>query len=212
MKDLSVARERNRLARELHDSVTQTIFSMTLTTQSARLLLKKDPPRVTVQLDRLDQLAHNAQNEMHQLINQLSPVKPGAKGLAAQLRDHIQQRFLPESLSVSLEVIGEKPLKKAEEQNLFRIVQEALNNTVKHTSSNKVFIRLHLEEPFWVEVEDEGQGFDPDKLANRSGVGLSSMRERAEGIGWKLKVQSSPGKGTIVRVEKGSHKRGKNHG
>jgi signal transduction histidine kinase len=212
VKGLSVARERNRLARELHDSVTQTIFSMTLTTQSARLLLKKDPLRVNEQLERLNQLALNVQNEMHQLINQLSPMKYGRKGLAAQLREHIQNRYLPEYLSVSLEVTGEKPLKLAEEQNLFRIVQEALNNTVKHTKSNNAFVRLHLDEPFWVEVEDQGQGFDLTKHDDRPGVGLASMRERAEGIGWKLSIRSSPGKGTIVTVEKGLHQRGKKHG
>lgn len=212
VKELSVARERNRLARELHDSVTQTIFSMTLTTQSALLLLKKDPPRVNGQLERLNQLASNAQNEMHQLINQLSPLKYKTKGLAGQLREHIRSSNLPDTLSVSLEVTGGKLLRPVEEQSLFRIIQEALNNIVKHTASEKAAIRLHLKDPIWVEVEDQGTGFEPTKLPTRSGVGLASMLERAEGIGWKLSIQSSVGTGTIVRIEKGSHRRGKKYG
>jgi len=199
---LAVARERHRLARELHDSVTQTIFSMTLTTQSAALLLDRDPGRVGAQLDRLSQLAQSALSEMRVLISELRPEKVGKGGLALALRRHLADCHLPENLAVSLEVKGDQSLDPAEEQSLFRIAQEALNNIVKHAQASQAQIRLHLAEPFWIEVQDQGQGFDLQRARNSGRVGLVSMGERAAEIGWRLQVITSPGAGTRVRVEK----------
>ena len=205
LERLAVTRERHRLARELHDSVTQTIFSMTLTTQSAMLLLDRDPGRVGAQFDRLTQLAKSALSEMHMLISELRPEKVAEGGLIAALRRHLADRPLPENLLVSLEVEGD-PLARltpAAEQGLFRIAQEALNNIVKHARASQACIRLHLAEPpWWIEIDDNGQGFDLRQARNGSRVGLVSMRERAAEIGWDLQITTSPGVGTCVRVEK----------
>lgn len=214
LEQLAVARERNHLARELHDSVTQTIFSMTLTTQSALLLLERDPGQVQVQLDRLNELAQSALSEMQVLISKLRPEKVAAGGLAAALRRHLAERHLPEGLSVALEVEGD-PLARlapAEEQGLYRIVQEALNNIVKHAGASQAHIRLHLAEPFCMEIEDNGQGFDLQQVEqgrDKAGrqVGLVSMGERAAEIGWNLQVITTPGAGARIRVEKPSEGR-----
>jgi signal transduction histidine kinase len=202
LEQLAAARERHRLARELHDSVTQTIFSMTLTTQSALLLLERAPDRVGAQLERLNELAQSALAEMHVLISRLRPEKIAAGGLVAALRQHLADRHLPENLSVSLQVEGDQPLAPAEEQSLFRIAQEALNNIVKHAQASQARIRLHLTEPFWMEIEDQGQGFDLPRARNSGRVGLVSMHERAAEIGWKLQVSTVPGAGTRIRVDK----------
>ena len=205
LERLAVTRERHRLARELHDSVTQTIFSMTLTTQSAVLLLDRDPGRVGAQLDRLTQLAQSALSEMRVLISELRPEKVAEGGLAAALRRHLADRPLPESLLVSLEVEGDPlaRLSPAEEQGLFRIAQEALNNIVKHAQASQACIRLHLAEPpWWIEIQDQGQGFDLRQARDGGRVGLISMGERAAEIGWNLHVITSPGAGTRIRVEK----------
>lgn len=208
LEQLAVARERQHLARELHDSVTQTIFSMTLTTQSALLLLERDPGRVGAQLDRLSDLAHSALTEMRVLISELRPEKVAAGGLAAALRRHLADRHLPETLAVSLEIEGDRPLGPSEELGLFRIAQEALNNIVKHAQASQAHIRLHLAEPFWMEIEDQGRGFDlqqgQDSARAGGRVGLVSMGERAAEIGWSIQVITSPGAGTCVRVEKPS--------
>ena len=208
LEQLAVARERHRLARELHDSVTQTIFSMTLTTESALLLLDRDLNQVGAQLDRLNDLAHSALSEMHVLISELRPEKVAEGGLAAALRRHLADRHLPEGLAVSLEVEGNQPLEPVEEQGLFRIAQEALNNVVKHAQASQAYIRLHLVEPFWMEIEDQGRGFDlhqaQDSARVGGQVGLVSMDERATEIGWSLQVITSPGTGTCIRVEKPS--------
>jgi signal transduction histidine kinase len=202
LEKLAVARERNRLARDLHDSVTQTVFSMTLTTQSASLLLERDSDRVEAQLDRLSQLARNALAEMQLLITELRPEETARGGLAATLRRYLADGRFSENLSVSLEVQGEQPVRPAEEQGLFHIVQEALNNIVKHAQASKARVRLHLSEPMWIEIEDWGQGFDLQQAQSSGRVGLLSMRERAAEIGWGLQIVTSTGAGTRVRVEK----------
>jgi signal transduction histidine kinase len=209
LEQLAVTRERHRLARELHDSVTQTIFSMTLTTQSALLLLasRRDPSQVGAQIDRLNQLAASALAEMRVLISELRPEKVAEGGLVAALRRHLADHRVSESLAVSLEVEGDQPLSPTEEQGLFRIAQEALNNIVKHAQATEACIRVHLTEPLWMEIQDQGQGFDLERARDSGHVGLSSMGERAAEIGWDLRIITTPGAGTCVRVEKTSEAR-----
>lgn len=201
-EQLAAGRERQRLARELHDSVTQTIFSMTLTTQSALLLLDKDPAQVTGQLDRLDQLAQSAMVEMQELISRLAPQAVSGGGLVNALQHHIEERRRMNNLEVTFEVSGSGILAPIEEAGLFRIAQEALNNVVKHAGVMQSAIRLNLSEPAWMEIEDNGTGFDPQQIPSGR-LGLSGMRERAAEISWNLHVESSPGAGTYIRVERG---------
>ena len=202
LEQLAVARERNRLARDLHDSVTQTVFSMTLTAQSALLLLERDSSQVRDTLDRLYQLARSAMAEMQVLINELKP-EPGAKaGLETMLRDYLNDSRFRGNLAISLEVEGNGRLSAAEEQSLFHITQEALNNTLKHARANQAQIHLHLTEPFWIEIADQGQGFKPQQATQGGKVGLASMRERAAEIDWELLISSAPGAGTRIRLEK----------
>lgn len=199
---LATSRERQRLARELHDSVTQTIFSMNLAAQSARLLLNRDHQQVAAQLDRLDYLAESALSEMQVLISQLAPETRSGSFLDA-LQQHLADRQRLDGLSASLEVEGNQPLNPAEEASLFRIAQEALNNIVKHARTTTAVLRLHLAEPFWMEVEDRGAGFDPQRAKGGGRVGLAGMRERAAEIGWIFEAESTPGRGTCIRVKKG---------
>lgn len=202
LRRLGVANERQRLRRELHDSVTQTIFSMTLTTQSALLLLERDASRVGAQLERLNQLATSALSEMHTLISELRPEQSPASDLITQIQKHLQSRQLPEGLSVSIESEGESILSDHEKQGLFRIIQEAINNIVKHAQATHIRLRLQLIEPYCVEIEDDGQGFILDKAISSGRMGLSGMRERAEEINWTLVIHTARGKGTLIRVEK----------
>jgi signal transduction histidine kinase len=199
---LAVERERNQWARELHDSVTQTVFSMMLATQSASLLFERDPPQAEVQLERLSQLGDSALSEMQTLISELSPEKEPRGGLVPALRRHVEERRLQDGLTVSLKVEGDQPLTAAEEQCLFRIAQEALNNILKHAQTWQAQIFIHLGEPFWMEVTDQGKGFDLGQVDRQGKVGLHSMRERAAQIGWELGIITSPGTGTCIRVEK----------
>lgn len=202
LEKLGIVRERQRLARELHDSVTQTIFSMTLTTQSALLLSDRDPLRVRPQLERLDMLAQSAMAEMHTLISELRPEQGVDGGLVSAMQQHINRQHLPEGLSVTLAVEGQQELPPLEAQGLFRIAQEALNNVVKHSCARKASLHIYLDEPCWIEIDDDGQGFNTQQAFGGGHVGLAGMRERAEEIGWHLIIQSGPGEGTHIRVEK----------
>jgi signal transduction histidine kinase len=202
LEQLAVARERNRLARELHDSVTQTVFSMNLASQSAALLLEKDPSRVDEQLAHIRQLAADALEEMQTLISKLRPEALARNGLAAALQRHLDGGSIPEGLTVSFEVQGDYSLEPQEEQNLFRIAQEALNNIVKHAHTNQAHIYLRLAYPPCLEIQDQGQGFDLSQAYQAGRVGLSSMQERAAEIGWQLQIHTRSGAGTSLRVMK----------
>jgi len=204
---LAVAKERNRVARELHDSVTQTIFSMTLASQSAAILLGREPAAVDAQLERLRQLTQSALSEMHVLISELAPDRLAQGGFLAAIREDTERRA-QDGVRVSLEieeaqpaVPAESPLSVAEEQGLLRIAQEALNNVVKHSGAREAVVRLRLQPPPRMEIEDRGQGFDVEGAREGSGIGLAGMRERAGEIGWKVAVESSVGKGTRIVVE-----------
>jgi signal transduction histidine kinase len=175
---------------------------MTLTTQSALMLMEQDPARVESQLERLSQLARNTLAEMQLLITELKPEATTRGGLAATLKRYLADARFSENLDISLDVQGEGPLTPAEEQSLFHIVQEALNNIVKHAQVSKAQVRLHLCEPVWIEIEDWGQGFDLQHAQHSGRLGLFSMRERAAEVAWDLQIKTSPGQGTCIRVEK----------
>jgi signal transduction histidine kinase len=203
MEDLAAEQERNRLARELHDSVTQTVFSMNLTVQSARLLLAKDPGRAEAQLRRLEELASSAMAEIQALVSQLHPLPTAQEGLKAALRQLAAERQVRDGVQVALDVDGERALPEAVAAGLYRIVQEALTNVVKHAGTCEATVRLNLGgDCSFLEVEDHGLGFDPQALLGQQGhLGLAGMAERAQEIGWNLAVDSRPGLGTRIRVE-----------
>jgi len=226
---LAGVRERQRLARDLHDSATQTLFSMTLTARSSLLLLQRSPGKVVAQLDQVDELARTALREMDALSAEL-PSPPAGEELPAALAHHLRERERTDGLVVTLEVegaaeagtvgaglgaegavagtIGADPGEQdtgagpspAEAAALLRIVQEALNNVVKHAGASSATVRLRLRRPCRLEIEDGGRGFDPERVDDR-GLGLDGMRERAAEIGWTLAVTSSPGSGTTIVAE-----------
>ena len=204
-EQLSIARERSRLALELHDSVTQTIFSMTLTTRAAVILLDQDPPRVGSQLDHLDHLVRSALEELKKLVLELKPDASGNESLIKCLQKHAALQ-IKENLKVAIRVIGEENLRPGEVQSLFRIAQESLNNVIKHSQANEVWIKLDFTPPVSMEIRDEGRGFE--LKVNHPGVGLVGMKERAAEIGWSLNVDSKPGKGTRILVQKNKQEKG----
>ena len=175
---------------------------MTLTIQSALLLLERDPDQAGSHVERLNQLARSALAEIRVLISELKPGLPTDEGLVSTLRKHLVSSRLPENLAISLDVDGYHHLDPKEEENLFHIAEEALNNIMKHAHTSQAQIRLHLAEPLWMEIEDHGQGFDINQPQEGEGVGLSSMHERATEIGWNLQINTTPGEGTRIRIEK----------
>jgi signal transduction histidine kinase len=203
VEELAAEQERSRLARELHDSVTQTVFSMNLTVQSARLLLERDPDRVADQLQRLEELAASAMGEIQTLVSQLRPTTMAEEGLPAALRRLAAERQVRDGLDVTVEVSGERVLLDSEATSLYYIAQEALTNVAKHASTGQATLRLNLVPGVsFLEIEDGGLGFDPQSVSSQHGhFGLAGMAERARELGWSLSIESQPGRGTRVRVE-----------
>jgi signal transduction histidine kinase len=199
----AVLEERNRLARELHDSVSQQLFSMTLTSQAARAQLERNPQRVAAQLERLQETSTAALAEMRALILQLRPPALRDQGLVAALQHHAQLIARREGIVVGLSVTGDERLARGIEQPLYRIVQEALNNVLKHANARNVQIGLEFgAEQIRARVSDDGQGFNLAAVPRGDGrhLGMLSMRERAAEIGGTMEVRSSPGSGTEVVV------------
>jgi signal transduction histidine kinase len=206
VEGFAAVQERSRLARELHDSVTQTLFSMNLTVQAATLLAGKDSGRMAAQLDRLQELARNALGEIQVLASQLRPRSLAEEGLAAALHRLADERHRRDGLQICLEVSGssrEKGLSEPVVTGLYRITQEALNNVARHAGTREAVVRLNLEsQPAYLEVEDRGRGFERDQLVPQlNHMGLAGMEERARELGWQLQIDSQPGRGTRVRVE-----------
>jgi signal transduction histidine kinase len=200
-EEIALMKERSRLARDMHDSVTQTVFSMSLAAQSAQLMLAREPASVENQLKRIGNLSQRALSEMKLLVSELNLQRVTTGGLAASLRHYVQVHSFPENFRVDIYTEGNDVLSSIEEEALFRIALEGLNNIMKHARTSEATIRLHLIEPFSLEIEDKGQGFEPDKSV-RSGMGLKNMQEQAKEIGWTMTIFSSLGKGTRIRVEK----------
>jgi signal transduction histidine kinase len=194
--------ERSRLARELHDSVTQSLYSITLYSEAvARMLAAGAGPEAVEHLRELRATAQEALREMRLLIFQLSPPVLDKGGLAGALQIRLDAVEARGGLKVDLEVRGEERLKPLVRQELHQIAQEALNNALKHARAQAVRVLLDFRESgTLLEVSDDGGGFDQEEAGRGGGLGLRGMRERAQAIGATLRVESSAGKGTKVSV------------
>ena len=204
--DLAAERERNHLARDLHDSVTQTVFSMNLASQSARLLWDREPSRVGEQLSRLEELASSAQQEIQMLVSQLSPPIPPEMDLATALQRLAREEESRYGLHISIEVQGKQNISHVVASGLYAITQEALTNVAKHSGCHEAFIRLRLAKgKSYLVIEDHGCGFNPEAISDqRDHLGLAGMSERAREMGWTLVVESQPSRGTCVRISEPS--------
>jgi signal transduction histidine kinase len=205
-QEAAVLEERNRLARDLHDSVTQQLFSMTLTAQAARAQLGKNIQRAGAQLERIQETATAALAEMRALIFQLRPPALSDQGLVAALNQHIGALSRREAIRAEMSVAGDERHARGTEQAIYRIVQEALNNVVKHANASAVSVSLEFTpELVRVSVADNGVGFDiqsVNKGQTNSGrhLGLISMRERAAELGGTMELHTAPGGGTEIVV------------
>lgn len=204
-QEAAVLEERSRLARDLHDSISQQLFSMTLTAQAARAHLEKNTARAASQLERLQETAQAALSEMRALIFQLRPPALTEQGLIAALQQHVAALGRREGLTVKLNVLGngEDRFARGVEQAIYRIAQEALNNVVRHAGACYVDVELQVEaEQVRLRISDDGRGFDPARVASAEGrhLGLISMRERATELGGRLEVRSQPSKGTEISL------------
>jgi PAS domain S-box-containing protein len=197
--------ERNRLARELHDSVTQSLYSVTLYAEAAaRLLTAGQQTEATDYLRELRDTAQEALREMRLLIFELRPPALEKSGLMAALQARLEAVEGRGGILTEFQVEGAQEADRvplAIQEELFQIAREALNNALKHAHALHVRVRVQSQQGgVCLQVRDDGVGFDPAQIRARGGLGLPGMKERAQKIGADLEVTSEPGKGTTVRV------------
>lgn len=191
--------ERQRLARELHDSVSQALYGIALGAHTARTLLDRDPVQAVEPLDYVLSLAEAALTEMRTLIFELRPDILNTEGLVAALTKQIDSARVRHRLEVRAELADEPALPYEAKEALYRIAQEAIHNVVKHARARRLDVRLDSTAADTVlEVHDDGLGFAAD-AATPGHLGLRSMRERAAQVGGALEVESTAG-GTRVRA------------
>jgi signal transduction histidine kinase len=203
IEELAAVNERHRLARELHDSVTQTLFSLTLIARSASILNDKDPAQVPGKLQELQELSQAALSEMRDLIAQLRPVD--GEGFYDSLRRHVEDRKRRDGLDVELILTAaDLDSRDVRVADLYRIVQEALNNVMKHSQVATATVEFRNDgDGIVLIIRDKGVGFNPEDVTYDDPgrhIGLRSIHERCVSLGVELNIHSVPGEGTDLTI------------
>jgi len=200
-EQLAVLEERQRVARELHDSISQALFTLTLNLESAQAFLKKDSSRVPALLERAHQVAKTARADVRALISDLRPPQLEQRGLTEALREQFAALATRAGVTIDLQADGLNRLPSASEDALYRIAMEAVNNAVNHAHPTRVTVKLDDQDDLvTLRVTDNGVGFDAN--ADYEGhYGLKTMRERARTLGGDVTIESAVGAGTTVRAE-----------
>lgn len=200
-RETAVQEERHRLARELHDTVVQLLYSMTLLSNGWREMAEQgrmvDP---AASFQQLENLGVQALKELRLMIYQLRPPVLDEIGLEGALRQRLEDVENRLNINTELVVEGEiTPLSLFVEEQLYDIAQEALNNALRHARAASIFVGIQSHDhQLSITIRDDGSGFNLDDTPN--GVGMHSMRERSESIDAQLDIVSTPGKGTTVKV------------
>jgi signal transduction histidine kinase len=199
-QEIAAFEERNRLARELHDSVSQALYGIALGTRTARILYDRDPTKVVEPLDYVMSLAEAALTEMRALIFDLRPESLDNEGLVMALTKQAQSVQARHGVKVQIDMCHEPTFAFELKEALYRIAREAMHNIVKHANASQLTLHLnHDSESILLWIEDNGKGFDTG--ADFPGhLGLHTMRERAERLKGEFSIESTPGQGTRITV------------
>jgi signal transduction histidine kinase len=198
VRELSVLEERGRLARELHDAVSQRMFSIRAHAHAASALVGSgDPDRAAIEVAAIAELGAQAHAELRAVIDGLAP--PELDGLASSLRRYAVLASRAHGVPVEVTAADTGGVDPAVAAAVFRVAQEALHNALRHSGAARVRVTLaRTARRITLTIADDGTGFDPELAAG--GLGLASMRERASCAGGTLRVRSAPGAGTEIRL------------
>ncbi|WP_248930266.1 sensor histidine kinase [Paenibacillus hamazuiensis] len=197
----AVTEERKRLARDLHDTVSQQLFAIHMSAASLPKLLEQKPEAAQPIMEQLTQMSHHAQKQIRGLIAQLRPIELEGVSLKEGLDKWFPDYCRQNGLQGRLELQCLEGLSEAIEHQLFLIVQEGMANVVKHASAQSVILSLFdAGHQVMLQIRDDGQGFSRDDVTGQS-YGLTTMRERAQKLGGDMEVTSKPGAGTTIKVK-----------
>jgi signal transduction histidine kinase len=207
--ELSVMEERARLARELHDAVSQKLFSIRAKARAASVLAARDPARAAAEMDSVADLSGAAHAELRAVISGLAPPDLSECGLTESLRRYARMAGLAHGVTVRFSAPQVPSLGPARDAAAYRVAQEALHNALRHSAAGQIEVSIERTAAHvTIEVTDDGRGFTPDAATSRSasfrpdkfGLGLTSMRQRAAEVGATLSIISSPGEGATVKL------------
>jgi len=199
-QELAALKERQRLARELHDSVSQALYGISLGAHTAREALEGNPKEAIIPLEYIITLAEAGMAEMRALIFELQPESIATEGVIAGLTKQVAALRTRYKLSVDAQLGEEPALSLERKQALYSIAQEALHNIVKHACARTVLLRLsRQDDELILEVRDDGKGFDPTRPFPGH-LGLHSIQERTAHLGGTCSIESAPSQGTCLRV------------
>ena len=203
LEEAAVSAERDRLARGLHDSVTQSLYSINLQSEAIQMALSTgENEKAERRLGILKGIAKEAMAELRLLIYQLHPSVIQDEGLAVALRERLDAVEVRSGIAADLQVEGERQLPIEIESTLFKIALEGLNNVVKHAKASEIQVGLYYKpDGCRLIIQDDGVGFDPESEEVFGGYGLANMREQLEGINGTLSTDSHPGQGTTLEIE-----------
>ncbi|MCI0349566.1 MAG: GAF domain-containing sensor histidine kinase [Acidobacteriales bacterium] len=197
---MAAMEERNRLARELHDVVSQTLWSASLVADVLPDLWERDMERGQAKLQQLRQLNRTALAEMRALLLELRPQSLTGVGLGELIKQLADTITMRSGLKIALDVNGTGTLAPETQMALYRIVQEALNNVLRHAQATQVTLQMGSDDDtLMLCITDDGVGFDPQQT-HTGHFGLKIMTERAEAIGAQLHIESQPGFGTTIQI------------
>lgn len=198
----AVLEERSRLARELHDSVMQLLYSANLYSAGAQRFAQHGQlEKVSDYLGQIGQLTQQALKDMRLMVYQLRTTELALNGLVGALQNRLDAVERRSGVQVVFEDAGLGELPELVEENLYRIALEALNNSLKYAHAKRLWIELKQQDgQALMHIRDDGCGFDPGEASGQGGMGLGTMRERAERLGGRLVIQSAPGLGTEIHV------------
>lgn len=197
-----VMEERQRMARELHDSVTQSLYSLTLLAAAGHRSIQDGSfERALRNLDRVGSVAFQTLKQMRLLVYELQPSILAENGYSDAVRQRLNA--VEEHAGMQTLFIDECPITLPQpiQVELYGLTQEALNNSIKHSNANSVNVHLYGTDKLIVlEIQDNGEGFDPQQVRQKHGSGFTSMEQRAKQLNGRLDIQSTPGQGTCVTI------------
>lgn len=202
LEQLATSRERNRLARDLHDTLAHTLSGLTVNLEAIKIMLGGDHPEI---MERLDHALENTRiglTDTRRALKDLRVKQVEDLGLRMALENLCQQTAARSDFELQLDLPEVMPETSVQiDQVYYRIAQESLENVVKHAQADQVSLQINVDQnQFWMKIEDDGVGFDPEQQRSLDTLGIRGMRERAAECGCHLEVSSQPGKGTTIKI------------